>query len=62
MTKHDPVAELEESEVYLVETDEPASLIGEYAGVDDRGRLTFISRQSPLYVPPERVVDALRLS
>lgn len=62
MTKRDPVAELEESEVYLVETDEPASLIGEYAGVDERGMLTFIARQFPLYVPPERLVDVVRLS
>jgi len=63
MTVTEARAELEERQVYLVTTTDHMSLIGEYAGVDERGRLVFVPGPlAPLHVPPAKVVDFVRLS
>lgn len=62
MTVTEARQELEEREVYLVETDEPASFIGEYAGVEE-GKLVFaVGPLAPLHIPPRRIVEWLRLT
>jgi len=63
MTTEEAREELEVSEVYLVTTSDPMSLIGEYAGLDERHRLVFVAGPyGPVHVPAQKIVDWERIT
>lgn len=59
MADHD---RLRERHIYLIQTRDQESVVGEYLGRDERGRIIVKARFDELHIPKEKVVEWTRLS